>query len=494
MLEKVTMTLRIKASILLGIIITVSLGVSGYYYLNFFENSLRNSILRGLDSVTRTSSREISSFLLDGLKEAQAVAQALPKIAIEQKNAEIVDDILKSYLSIFKKFENGMFILDENGTLWADYPQHPKVRGRSFAFRQYFQRTMAEQKGIVGEPYRSARTGKPVATFTALLKDTTGRIVGMLGCSVQLTSPNALEGIRLTQIGQSGYIYVYNKDRLMILHPKEERILKKDVPVGANKLFDAAIQGFEGTGETVNSRGIPMLISMKHIPNSDWIIGAQQPTSEAFAPITSARTRIIWGIFFVAAISVLIGALLMRGLTKPLIKLQNAIRTLGDTGKSDNGLFIKDGFKEELNTIKESGEIGNLKTAFQSMSEKLDLTMRSLHKLAEDWENTFDSVLDVIFLLDRKNNIVRLNRAAKLLLNKSYQELINRPIADFLDITPKKILSASETTNEKEKSFNINVKDNQVYEIYCNSLVHDKKDVIGTVLGRKGYHRSPGSE
>ncbi len=476
------MTLKIKASILLGVIVTAALGISGYYYLNFFENSLRNSILKGLDNVNSTSSREITRFLADSLKEAKAVAQALPKSAIEQKDAQLIDDILKSYSAIFTKFENGMFILDKNGILWADYPQHPEVRGNSFAFRQYFQKTMAEQKAIVGIPYRSARTGKPVATFTAPLTDTAGRWAGMLGCSVQLTSPNALEGIRLTEIGQSGNIYVYNEDRLIILHPQENRILKKDVPVGANRLFDAAIEGFEGTGETVNSRGVPMLISMKHIPDSDWIIAAQQPIVEAFAPIRSARIKIIWGILFVAAIAVIIGSLLMKSITKPLIKLQDAIQKIGNPGEKDSGFIVKDDFLKEIDDIKESGEIGSLKAAFKIMSEKLDHTMRSLYKLAADWENTFDSVLDVIFLLDVQNKIVRINYAAKVLLNKPYQELIGRPIFDFLQLTPQDISSACATGAQKDRSFNIKVKGNQVYEIFCNFLMDDKQSMIGKVL------------
>ena len=476
------MTLRIKASILLVIILTVALAISGYYYLDYFEKSLRDSIYKGLDSVSSTASREISNFLMDGLKEAEAVAEALPNIAIEQQNSERIDAILKSYFSIFPKFANGMFVLDESGNLWADYPFHSEVRGKSFAFRQYFQKTMAEQKGIIGTPYQSARTGKPVLTFTAVLRDTSGRIAGMLGCSVELTSPDALEGIRLTKIGQTGYTYVYDKDRLMILHPNEDRILKNDVPVGANKLFDEAIEGFQGTGETVNSRGIPMLISMKHIPHTNWIVGAQQPKSEAFAPIESAKTRIVWGILLVVAASAFVGALLMRGITKPLITLQKAIKAIGITGESDNGFLDRGGFKAELEAIKESGEIGNLKTAFLSMSERLDSAMRSLHKLADDWEKTFDSVIDVIFLLDKENKIVRVNRAAKDLLNKPYQELIDKPISAFLSIPSEKIWLASGTNDEKDKSFNISITDRQIYEIYCNSLVDEKKAIIGTVL------------
>ena len=476
------MTLRIKASILLGVIVTVALGISGYYYLNYFETSLRNSILKGLESVSITSSREIARFLADSLKDAQAVAQALPKTAIEHKDAHLIDDILKSYSTVFEKFENGMFILDRDGILWSDYPAHPEVRGKSFAFRQYFQKTMMERKGIVGTPYRSARTGKPVATFTALLKDTQGRIAGMLGCSVQLTSPNALEGIRLTRIGQSGYIYVYNTDRLMILHPQESRILQRDVPVGVNKLYDAAIEGFEGTGETVNSRGEQMLISLRHIPGSDWIIAAQQPKIEATAPIKYARLKILWGICLVAAISVIIGLLLMKGITEPLKKLQDAIQMVGRIGEKDNRFSVTNDFKSQIDQIRESGEIGDLKNAFITMSEKLDQTLGSLYNLAADWENTFDSVLDIIFLLDEQNKITRLNHAAKTLLNKPYREIIGRPIFNFLALTAEKITTACETTVEKDRSFNIHVKENQVYEIFCNILTNNESKIIGKAL------------
>lgn len=114
----------------------------------------------------------------------------------------------------------------------------------------------------------------------------------MLGCSVQLTSPLALGGIRLTQIGRSGYLYIYDTQRTMILHPEGGRILKRDVPVGANRLFDAAIEGFEGSGETVNSRGVAMLLSLKRVKGADWILGAQLPLQEAFAPLRDARDRI----------------------------------------------------------------------------------------------------------------------------------------------------------------------------------------------------------
>ena len=476
------MSLRLKASILSAVIVSAALGLCGYYYLHFLETSLRDSILKGLISVNNATTRAIATFLADSLKEAEAVAKAFPATAIEKKDARRIDAILESYSKTFTKFGNGMFVLDGNGTLWADFPKHPEVRGRSFAFRQYYQKTIAEKKGIIGIPYRSARTGKPVVTFTAPLKDSSGRIAGLLGCSVQLTSPDALEGIRLTKIGRSGYVYVYNEDRMMILHPQESRILKKDVPVGVNSIFDAAIEGYEGTGETVNSRGVPMLISIRHIPGCDWIAAAQQPKIEAFAPIESARRNRLLGIFSLAAISVLIGSLLMKGITQPLIQLQNAIQKIGNLGDKDNSNLIGADFTKEIGAIQADGEIGSLKNAFNDMSEKLDHTMRSLYELADEWENTFNSVLDIILLLDSQNRVIRLNQAARKLFDKPYKDIAGRQVSEFLPITAEMIQTACDTSAGKHRSFNIRVVEDQTYEIFCNLLRSDKNSRVDRVL------------
>jgi PAS domain S-box-containing protein len=250
---------------------------------------------------------------------------------------------------------------------------------------------------------------------------------------VQLTSPNALEGIRLTQIGKTGYIYVYSKDRLMILHPEHERILKKDVALGVNKLFDAAIEGFEGAGETVNSRGIPMLVSFKQIPGTDWIVGAQQPRTEAFSPIREAEGRIVASILLGIFLAMIVAAISITGFTRPLLKLRKAVLLFGAAEQNRvNPREQEREYLKELEGIDPGGEIGDLTRAFLGISEQLDLTMRFLKNSARDWERTFDSVSDVIVILDREGRIIRMNRAAKTMLDTEYSEGIGRSVVDLL--------------------------------------------------------------
>ena len=99
-----------------------------------------------------------------------------------------------------------------------------------------------------------------------------------------------------------------------------------------------------GFGETVNSRGLRMLLSLRAVPGTGWIIGAQQPASEALAPIREARLRILWGIVISAAAAVLLGAALIRRLTRLLEQLVHDQVVVSHHGvdKADGGADFGD--------------------------------------------------------------------------------------------------------------------------------------------------------
>lgn len=427
------MTLRTKTSLLLAGLLVVILGGAGIYFLYYLENSLRTSIYAGMETVAIAESQAISRFLDDSLRDTQAIASYIPQKALEEKNVAVIEDYLKRAMKNYPKFENGIFVLDAKGTLLADYPVYPGTRGKNFAFREYFKTTMEKQKGIIGVPYRSARTGEAVLTFTALLRGSKNQVLGMIGCSVQLLRPDALGGIRKTKIGESGYIYVFDTSRLMIIHPEDQRVLQRDVPPGANKLLDRAIEGFEGVGETVNSRGVPMILSLRRVQGTDWIVGAQQTKREAFAPIKMARNQIVGWIFLAVLISISIGAVAVRRLTEPLVKLSNIARQIGQNAEAISGdLKMKESLQNDLASIRSTDETGDLAKAFREMHDMLNHTLRSHKGLAEDWERTFNSVQDSIFILDKENRILRMNQQALKLIGHSPEKTLDQPCYKFI--------------------------------------------------------------
>jgi len=379
------MSLGSKTTTLIAATFFTALLAASLFLLHYEGESLRQSILEGLDSQAKITSHGIASFIDDGLRASNAISATLPTDALLRGRLGEVESHLKQMSEVFPAFQNGIFILDREGRFLVDYPSHPELRGQSFAFREYYQRTLQEQKGIVGQPYKSKRTGKPVLTFTAPVRDTNGRIIAVVACSVDLLSQEALGGYRKQKIGKTGYLYVFDKSRQLVLHPDDEREMTY-VEAGKNRVLESALKGFEGAGESVNSVGVPMLLAVRHIPNSDWIVGIQVPQREAYAPVGESRARIFYVLSAAMLGAILIGSMAIRRISKPLQQLERvASRISTDLEDAETkGVYnpspsVLDG----LQHIRSRDEVGLLASSFVHLGTKLNLTLASLQNSAE---------------------------------------------------------------------------------------------------------------
>lgn len=409
------MRLGTKTTLLLVAIVSPVIISAGLLLLHFQEDSLKKTIFEGLDGQAKVAAYGIDAFIEEGLSEAHAVALTLPVKAFMNGRAGLVEEHLKKMQQAFPRFQNGIFVLDKEGKFIADYPSHPELRGQSFAFREYFQKTIRERKGIVGAPYRSKRTGLPVLTFTSPILDSTGEIIAVLACSVDLLSPKALGGYRKQKFGESGYFFIFDHSRQLIVHPEDSRLLTH-VEVGKNRIMEEALKGFEGGGETVNSQGIPMLLAVRQIPHANWIIAVQVTQREAYAPVTEVRQRIILVSTVILLLIILAGAMLIRRVSTPLTKLERVASQIsaeleGAEAKMDSN-FAEESL-ETLRRIRLGDEIGMLASAFLHLATKLKQTLGSLHRSAADWERTFNSVNEAVVILDKNKRIVRMNRTAE---------------------------------------------------------------------------------
>ncbi|MDP3285146.1 MAG: PAS domain S-box protein [Desulfobacterales bacterium] len=466
------MRLRTKTSLLMAVIAAICVGTVSLFFIRFLESSLRKTIYSNIETISGSTAESVAMLLNDSLNDTKAIAFNIPVDVLEKKKSAEAEKYMKSMVELYPRFENGMFLLDEKGRLWSDYPYYSETRGKSFAFREYFKRTMEEGKGIIGIPYISARTGQPVITVTAPLRDRNNKVAGLLGCSMRLLSPHLFGGIRQEKIGASGYIYIVDKSRMLILHPDDERILKRDIPAGSNKLLDAGIDGFEGVGETVNSRGIPMLLSLRQIKGTGWVLGAQQPKSEAFAPIKEALARSALSIIAVALVSALIGIIVIRRITDPILKLREATLKLGEAT-----------FDEKMEEIKTKDEIGDLYRTYHEISLNLNKTMSILRTARREWELTFDSVPDAVFIVDKESKIRRLNLAAAKLFKMKFTDIIGRPCYEVIHkknapFCPHQELLNSEKTTREE------IEDTEkaaFFEIITTPLTDENGNVVGSV-------------
>lgn len=236
---------------------------------------------------------------------------------------------LDDRVSLRTLFANGLFLFSPTGMLVAENPYLPNRRGKDFSFREYFKKTLDTMQPVISDPYPSSRNGQPSIMLTAPIYDQQGKLCGILGGAMDLMSDHSMFHTALgTQIGKQGYMYLFAEDRTMIAHPDHSRIMKKDVLPGMNHLLDKAITGFEGCGETVNSKGIRMLTAFKHLKTNNWVLGINLPTAEAYAPINRFSIIFSTGIFCILLLTIAWIKWTTKSLTSGLTSLSTQIKDI----------------------------------------------------------------------------------------------------------------------------------------------------------------------
>lgn len=405
------------------LILTISVILSATA-LYFQQEALQSAAFNGVDSMARTSALMISRMAADARKDAEAIAATIPPLT---DRASVVNHLKKMY-EVFG-IDNGIFVLDAQGVFYADYPSHPDLHGHSFAFRDYYLRTVEEGRGVVGDPYISKRTGAMVVTVTAPVFDERQRLRAIVACSYDLLGTNALGTVRRQQFGRTGYLFMFDHDRKMILHPDTDRLLKRDIPPGANRLLDAALEGFQGAGRTVNSRGVEMLAAFRQVPGMPWIVAVQIPANEAFETLHTSG-RVFFGIALVSfAFVLLVGLYTIRRITRPLNTLRQAAIAVSDELQ---GTARETDVNRLLAGARTNDEIGTVAAAFERLVEHQRANVGMLTQAAAEWEHTFDSVSEALFVLDTAGAVLRMNRAASDWFRISASSATGRPVKDIL--------------------------------------------------------------
>ena len=333
--------------------------VASYRLIAYFRGQMEKSIAQ---QQTILINREA-----EGLDHKFGLVQEL-LTGIAQNNTppEIFSDpaaaqrFLNDRLSLQALFGNGLFCFDPAGVLVAETAVRPPRVGADFSYREYLIRLLASRRPLISAPFISSQSHHhPVVMMVAPVFWKDGSLAGVLGGSLDLTKSNFIGDLARAKIGKTGYFYLIDESRTLIMHPDKSRIMKRDAPPGSNLLLDRAYAGFEGGGDTVNSRGVPMLTSFKRLKSANWIMAANLPQSEAYALIRQTE-RSVW--LFIALVGLLLACsvwLIMRRLASPLLSLTRQVSDLGHRGRVqvDTGDEIGDlaeAFNRQLETIRKN--------------------------------------------------------------------------------------------------------------------------------------------
>lgn len=387
--------------------------VAGAFALAYFERKFKESIFTQQGSLVSSFAGDLDKKLLFAQKSLAAFAPHLTPALLREPDA--AQRLLDDKTTLLLIFDN-LALFSPRGRLIAGSPFLPGMRGLDYSYREYFKKTVATGKPQISAPYRSSfRPGRPTVMVTHPLFDAHGKLTAILAGNIDLLGDNFLTDVGRLRIGKSGYAFLCAKNRTVILYPDKSLILTS-VPVGQNRLLDKAFAGFEGSGETVTTRGVPVLSSFKHLSAVNWIMATSYPLREAYAPLSRARTYFVSALALGLCLMMILSWRTMQRLMSPLTRLTRHIEALTPDG----------GGREPL-PVYGSDEIGTLAAAFNAMMATIHEKRESLQdalRQAEEERAKTDAIIaalgDGLSIQDRNFRILYQNREHRRLMGGDY--------------------------------------------------------------------------
>ncbi|MBF0551594.1 MAG: Cache 3/Cache 2 fusion domain-containing protein [Deltaproteobacteria bacterium] len=183
--------------------------------------------------------------------------------------------------------------------------------------RRYFKESL-QGNVYVSDIMISKTDGALIFAVSSPIKDKDKIIGVMLGIvNLGYFSDKFVSPIK---VGQTGYVFVCQKDGAVIAHPDKDMILKTNL----NQFDWGKDMLARGKGMiTTNFKGEEKLVGFRTIPQLGWLVAAAAPTSELYAP--AQRVGLINA--GIAIGGIIVGLLLMFLLTQSIIKPINLVTT-----------------------------------------------------------------------------------------------------------------------------------------------------------------------
>jgi PAS domain S-box-containing protein len=253
---------------------------------------------------------------LDHLKDIGASLATRPRVyqlASEGKWNEAVQ-FLRSVPKDFPFIER-LFLTDPTGTLRADAPELPEVRGRNFSYRDWYQGVSRSWVPYVSDVY--SRAAEPVYNVIAAatpIKSEDGRVVGILVLQLRLKA--LAEWAEKIDVGRSGFVYFVDRAGQIVAHPK----FPPDVGIVDFSTVPSVQKALKG------ERGIEVgwnpiekeerLSAYEAVPGYGWGVIVQQPTSMAFEVRDDSLRRLVLAYGLILLFAAALFSLVIRALTE----------------------------------------------------------------------------------------------------------------------------------------------------------------------------------
>jgi methyl-accepting chemotaxis protein len=394
------LSLRNKFLIPTLVLIVVGLGVATIVgYLNSV-GALEKAYVTQVRSITTTTADQITNWMNDRTVEIELLAKNSLYGTATMESASMAHKVVNREMAAYKKskpYYELLLLSDDKGAIRSS--SNESIIGKiNIADRDYFKKAA---KGIVNvsEPLISRASGNPVVTIAVPIyrgESVMGVLVGAVDFAVF-----AKQFVDPIKVGDSGYVYLLNKDGRVMTYPDKKQILKLDL---SKYDFGREILGKKEGLLTYKFNGKEKIAAFAPIKGQDWIIVATADYGELLAP---AQAMGLINLAIAAAV-LLVGALVIfwvaRSVTGPVDRI------IAELNQGSNQVS---GAADQVSSASQSLAQG---TSEQAAS--LEETASALEEMSSMTRQNADNAGQADVLIHQTSEVMK--RA-----NDSMQEMVN---------------------------------------------------------------------
>ncbi|MBL8478591.1 MAG: response regulator [Sterolibacteriaceae bacterium] len=338
------------------------------------------------------------------------------------ESAAALQDRLEGSPAILSMFNAGIFVTGVDGVAIASTPKSLGRAGTDYSDRDFIAAVTREGRSMIGKPVLGKHLQAPALPIAVAIRDQQGKVLGALVGATSLGMPNFLDKVTQSRYGTSGgYLVIAPQHKLFVTATDKSRIMQPLPAPGLNAMHDRYMQGHEGFGVAINSRGIPELSAAKGIPTAGWFVVATLPTKEAFAPIEAMTRRVLLSTLVFSLIAgALTWWLITRMLQQRFAPMLSASRALSTLAASDQPL--------QALPVTSQDEIGELIGGFNQL-------LQSLQQRDQYQRALLDNFPFAVWLKDTEGRFLAVNAGfARMFGARDVNELVGK---NDLDIAPR---------------------------------------------------------
>ncbi len=408
---------------LLGIFYITSISISKILFKENISHlkDISNNIIYTLDRV-----------LYEKMINIKAIASN-PILTSENSTKNQIEKTLINYRNTYKTYIS-LSYFNSDRTRIAD------TSGLNIGMKDIdhsFWKLIMQRKSSFGLVQESITLKKPVIFFATPVVNKNNILLGAVVGRVSILRLNELIGkvCDFSSFAPNLKVDLFNKDGLLIYSNYNTKdILKKKYDVleaGVDKYFSEEKKN--GVIKEHGHNGSEFIAVYNRekgyfdFKGNDWLLVIHYPTSIIYKPLSNLMNKWILMVIPTVIFSILLMIYLTKKLSLPISML---VRSVNDLGKGNFDIRA---------TSSSNDEVGILSKAFNLMAANLKIYTDSQKKIAAElaagekakklsaeWDETFNSITDFIFILNANHEILKANKAFCEFIKIKADDLIGR--------------------------------------------------------------------